>query len=149
MTHTTIEARSVQVTADSVALEGTLNIPESPQGLVVFVHGSGSSRNSSRNRHVARVLQEGSLATLLFNLLTAQEERVDRVTRHLRFDIDLLASRTTGAIDWVQQQPEARDLPLGLFGASTGAAAALIAAARRPFGPSSRGAAGPTWPDWC
>jgi dienelactone hydrolase len=98
----------------------------------VFAHGSGSSRHSPRNRFVARVLQESGIATLLMDLLTAEEEAIDMTTRHLRFDIPLLAERLTGAIDWLKQQPATRGLPIGLFGASTGAAAALLAAVARP-----------------
>jgi len=99
---------------------------------VVFAHGSGSSRHSPRNRYVAGVLQQAGLATLLIDLLTAAEEQVDLQTAHLRFDIDLLAARLAGAADWLAAQPATADLGLGLFGASTGAAAALVAAAQRP-----------------
>jgi dienelactone hydrolase len=98
----------------------------------VFAHGSGSSRFSRRNRDVARVLVEAGLATLLFDLLSAGEERVDAIDRSLRFDIPLLSRRLIGAIDWAVRQPELGGLPLGLFGASTGAAAAIAAAAARP-----------------
>ncbi len=126
-----IENRLVQVQAGPVRLEGNLHLPKNPQGLVVFVHGSGSSRNSPRNQYVASVLQETGLGTLLFDLLTPEEEEVDLRTRHLRFDISLLARRTIGAADWLSQQPETRGLKIGFFGASTGAAAALIAAAER------------------
>jgi len=133
MDRSTIKNHSIQITTDSVTLEGNLSLPQQdPIGVVVFVHGSGSSRHSPRNRYVAQVLQEGRLATLLFDLLTAEEEQVDLVTRHLRFDIDLLARRTVGAVEWLRQQTLAQNLPVGLFGASTGAAAALIAAANRP-----------------
>lgn len=130
-TRENIVERSVQVTTDQVTLEGNLRFPEKIEGMVVFVHGSGSSRLSPRNQYVARQLQEGGLATLLFDLLTREEEQVDMVTRHLRFDIDLLAQRTIGAVDWLSQQTYARELNIGLFGSSTGAAAALIAAAER------------------
>lgn len=122
----------VQVQAGPVQLEGNLHLPEGSKGLVVFVHGSGSSRNSPRNQYVAGELQEAGLATLLFDLLTPDEEEVDMQTRQLRFDIGLLARRTIGAVDWLLQQPFARGRKLGFFGASTGAAAALIAAAERP-----------------
>ena len=98
----------------------------------MFAHGSGCSRHSPRNRFVARMLQDSGIATLLMDLLTAEEEAIDMTTRHLRFDIPLLAERLTGAIDWLKQQPATRDLPIGLFGASTGAAAALLAAVARP-----------------
>jgi putative phosphoribosyl transferase len=100
--------------------------------VVVFAHGSGSSRHSTRNQHVAQLLQQAGLATLLFDLLTAEEEQIDVRTRHLRFNIELLANRMTGVTDWLVQQPETRSLPIGYFGASTGAAAALIAASARP-----------------
>jgi dienelactone hydrolase len=118
--------------AGTEVLEGILNIPERAEGIVVFVHGSGSSRNSPRNQYVAQQLNEGGLATLLFDLLTAEEEQIDLRTRHLRFDIDLLARRTMEATDWLIQQPFTKELNVGHFGASTGAAAALIAAAERP-----------------
>jgi len=120
------------VDAGPVTLEGNLVIPEDAQGIVMFVHGSGSSRHSSRNKFVARTLQEGGLATLLFDLLTAEEEQIDMRTRHLRFDIDLLAERVVGATDWLLAQPDTRELDIGYFGSSTGAAAALIAATERP-----------------
>src|SRR5690606_21677202 len=94
--------------------------------------GSGSSRHSPRNRYVAQVLNEAKLATLLFDLLTSEEGERDAFDRSLRFDIELLAGRVIGAVDWATDQPELRDLPVGLFGASTGAAAALVAAAARP-----------------
>jgi putative phosphoribosyl transferase len=98
---------------------------------VLFAHGSGSSRFSPRNQFVARVLRKGGLATLLIDLLTSEEEKIDRRTRHLRFDINLLAGRLVGATDWLSQHPDTRDLHIGHFGASTGAAAALIAATER------------------
>ena len=126
------EHRLVKIQAGPVTLEGNLHLAEGAKGLVVFVHGSGSSRNSPRNMYVAEELQEAGLATLLFDLLTLEEEEVDLRTRSLRFDIGLLARRTIGAVDWLSQQPVTQSLKLGLFGASTGAAAALIAAAERP-----------------
>jgi len=126
------EERLVQVSTDSVILEGNLGIPEGAEGIVLFAHGSGSSRFSPRNQFVARVLREGGLSTLLIDLLTSEEEKIDRRTRHLRFDINLLAGRLVGATDWLSQHPDTRDLPIGHFGASTGAAAALIAATERP-----------------
>ena len=132
MTTTLAHSREVQIPIGEVTLEGTLQIPEAAQGLVVFAHGSGSSRHSRRNQYVARFLQEGRLATLLFDLLTAEEEQIDLRTRHLRFNIELLASRMTGATNWLVQQPETQLLPIGYFGASTGAAAALVAAAALP-----------------
>lgn len=101
-------------------------------GLVVFSHGSGSSRFSSRNQYVAGVLNEGGLGTLLFDLLTAEEHEVDQYSREYRFDIDLLTSRLTGTVDWLAANPDTADLDLGLFGSSTGAASALNTAAERP-----------------
>lgn len=124
--------RTMRVPAGSVTLEGDLMIPEGAQGVVLFAHGSGSSRHSPRNRRVAGLLHEAKLATLLVDLLTADEEVADRRTGHLRFDIGLLAERLVEAADWLGRQPETRDLALGCFGASTGAAAALVAAAARP-----------------
>ncbi len=119
-------------TVGDVALEGILAIPPQAQGVVAFAHGSGSSRFSRRNQAVARHLQEGGLATLLLDLLTAREGALDERTGHLRFDIPLLGERMTGVVDWLQREPRTRALPIGLFGASTGAAAALLAAADRP-----------------
>jgi len=113
-------------------LNGDLTVPANASGLVVFAHGGGSSRHSARNRGVAEVLHHGGLATLLLDLLTEDEERVDAVTAEFRFDISLLADRLVGAIDWSEAHPDLASLRIGLFGASTGAAAALIAAARRP-----------------
>jgi putative phosphoribosyl transferase len=113
-------------------LGGALTIPPAARGIVLFAHGSGSSRHSPRNRFVAGVLQQAGLATLLMDLLTRQEEAVDQLSREYRFDIGRLARRLAGAIDWLAAHPGTRQLPAGLFGASTGAAAALIAAAERP-----------------
>jgi pimeloyl-ACP methyl ester carboxylesterase len=124
--------REVIVQSDRVELAGSLTIPDPAAALVLFAHGSGSSRFSRRNRAVARVLQEGGLATLLFDLLTAAEERLDALDRSLRFNIPLLSRRLIGAIDWGRREAELAALPIGLFGASTGAAAALTAAAARP-----------------
>jgi dienelactone hydrolase len=126
------EERVVRVAAGMVTVEGNLVVPEGAAGVVLFAHGSGSSRLSPRNRRVARALQERGLATLLIDLLTADEEAIDIETAHLRFDIGLLADRLAGATDWLIKQPESRDLRIGYFGASTGAAAALVAAALRP-----------------
>jgi pimeloyl-ACP methyl ester carboxylesterase len=126
------EKRPVHVPAGPVVLEGDLHLPESPRGVVLFAHGSGSSRHSSRNRYVAELLNQGGLATLLVDLLTADEEALDLRTAHLRFDIALLAGRLVGATDWLAQLPATRRLRIGYFGASTGAAAALVAAAKRP-----------------
>lgn len=124
-------ARPVEIAAGPVTLAGDLTVPEGARGLVVFAHGSGSSRHSSRNRRVAEALQAGGLAALLFDLLTEDEEHEERHTRHLRFDIGLLGRRLVQATDWLAQQPETRGLPLGYFGASTGGGAALVAAADR------------------
>lgn len=125
-------SRPVEIPAGSARLDGILAVPPGARALVIFAHGSGSSRLSPRNQYVAGILRQGGLATLLFDLLTPGEERVDRITRELRFDIGLLAARLAAAVDWAQAQPALRSLPIGLFGASTGAAAALIAAACRP-----------------
>lgn len=122
----------VVVQAGGVPLEGNLVIPGSAKGLVVFVHGSGSSRFSPRNQYVARVLNDGGLATLLFDLLTADENEIDMLTRELRFDIGLLSERIIATLDWLTGREEVSGLPIGLFGSSTGAAAALNAAAARP-----------------
>lgn len=124
--------RTVLIRIGSVVLEATLAIPNAARGLVLFAHGSGSSRHSPRNRHVAQSLREGQLATLLLDLLSSDEEVIDVRTRQLRFDIDLLADRLVGATDWLANRPETRDLHVGYFGASTGAGAALVAAAARP-----------------
>jgi pimeloyl-ACP methyl ester carboxylesterase len=122
----------VHVPAGPVTLDGNLTLPEEARAVVLFAHGSGSSRHSSRNRYVARVLNEAKLATLLIDLLTLDEEVVDVRTARLRFDIELLAERLVGATDWLTQFPDTKQLPIGYFGASTGAAAALVAAAVRP-----------------
>lgn len=124
--------RVVQVGAGPVTLEGNLVVPPGAQGVVLFAHGSGSSRHSPRNRYVAGVLQEAGLATLLVDLLTQQEELVDMRTAHLRFDIGMLAERLVWATDWLAQQPDTANLRVGYFGASTGGGAALVAAAERP-----------------
>ena len=126
------EPRDVRLSLPGAELEGSLTLPEEAPGLVLFAHGSGSSRHSPRNRYVAEILQAPGLGTLLMDLLTHDEDAVDQFTRQFRFDIGLLADRLAGALDWLEQQPEARELPIGLFGASTGAAAALQAAAARP-----------------
>jgi putative phosphoribosyl transferase len=124
--------RLVRVDAEEVELDGILNVPQEARGVVLFAHGSGSSRNSPRNRYVARVLAEYRLATLLIDLLTAGEEEVDSRTAELRFNIGFLAKRLVEATDWLYHQPETSRLKLGYFGASTGAAAALAAAVQRP-----------------
>ncbi|MFY1635039.1 dienelactone hydrolase family protein [Solwaraspora sp. WMMB335] len=123
---------ATRVDAAGVDLTGDLTVPAGASGLVLFAHGSGSSRHSPRNQAVAAALHRRPVATLLIDLLTADEELVDVQTRRLRFDIGLLADRLIGAIDWLRAQPETQPQPVGLFGASTGAAAALIAAAARP-----------------
>lgn len=128
----TTEEETVQVGIDSVTLEGSLGIPAQAKGIVLFAHGSGSSRHSPRNRFVAQSLREQGLATLLFDLLTSDEEEIDRQTREFRFDIELLAERLEGATRWATKQQETKELKKGYFGASTGAAAALIAAAEQP-----------------
>ncbi len=120
-----------QVQAGTVTLDGDLCIPEGATGIVLFAHGSGSSRFSPRNRYVAQVLRNAGLATLLFDLLTSQEEAIDMRTGHLRFDIRLLADRLAGATDWVRQNLDTLKMKIGYFGASTGAGAALVAAAER------------------
>jgi putative phosphoribosyl transferase len=126
------DSRSIAIGVGGVVLAGDLTVPSSPRGMIVFAHGSGSSRLSPRNRIVAQALVDDDFATLLFDLLTRDEEIAERHTRHLRFDIDLLADRLVGAITWVGRHDRLSTLPLGLFGASTGAAAALIAATRSP-----------------
>lgn len=113
-------------------LEGDLGIPEGARGIVLFAHGSGSSRHSPRNRFVAEVLREAGLATLLIDLLTPDEERMDLITGQLRFDISFLVDRLIEITEWVRENPDTRDLNIGYFGASTGGGAALSAAARRP-----------------
>jgi putative phosphoribosyl transferase len=128
----TIEERLVQVPAGAVTLEGNLTLPQDSQAVVLFAHGSGSSRHSPRNRYVARMLNEAKLATLLIDLLTPHEEVIDERTAQLRFDIDLLAERLVDTTDWLTQYPDTKYLRIGYFGASTGAAAALVAAAERP-----------------
>src|SRR5579864_7469248 len=116
-----------------VTLEGNLSIPEQSQGMVIFVHGSGSSRFSPRNQYVAGVLQKAGFATLLIDLLTKQEEEQDRTTGHLRFNIDLLSERVGEVTTWLMAQEGVRELKIGYFGASTGTAAALVAAASLPL----------------
>jgi putative phosphoribosyl transferase len=124
--------RDVSIASDHATLDGTLGVPSQPTGVILFAHGSGSSRFSARNRFVARVLRDAGLGTLLLDLLTHNEEQVDEVTRHHRFDIGMLADRLVAAVDWLEQAPETAGLPVGLFGASTGGGAALVAAAHRP-----------------
>jgi putative phosphoribosyl transferase len=128
----TAYAEGIGIRAGSVVLEGNLAIPTGARGVVLFAHGSGSSRFSPRNRAVAARLNDSGMATLLVDLLTAEEEKIDGVTAHLRFDIGLLAERLVDATDWLLEAPETCALPIGYFGSSTGAAAALIAAVCRP-----------------
>jgi putative phosphoribosyl transferase len=128
----TTHARSVTIPAGGVQLPGDLTVPVSACGIVVFAHGSGSSRHSPRNRLIAARLTEAHLGTLLLDLLTKDEDERDLRTRALRFDIPRLAERTVAAIDWLGGEPATAELTVGCFGASTGAAAALVAAARRP-----------------
>jgi pimeloyl-ACP methyl ester carboxylesterase len=122
----------VQIQAGSVTLEGDLQVPNKATGVVLFAHGSGSGRHSTRNRYVAGELQEAALATLLIDLLTLAEEAIDQHTAHLRFDIRLLAERLVAATRWLGNEPSTRFLPVGYFGASTGGGAALVAAAALP-----------------
>jgi pimeloyl-ACP methyl ester carboxylesterase len=124
--------RPIAIDAAGARLLGDLTLPAQPRGLVVFAHGSGSSRTSPRNRAVAQVLVDAGLATLLMDLLTGDEEAVDLRTRHLRFDVEMLGQRVVATVDAVASDPAIGALPVGTFGASTGAAAALIAAADRP-----------------
>ena len=124
--------QSVRVRAGAVTLDGDLSLPDGARAIVLFAHGSGSSRLSPRNRHVADLLNEAGLATLLVDLLTPEEEVTDARTARLRFDIRLLAERLVEVTDWLRERAETRGLRLGYFGASTGAAAALVAAAMRP-----------------
>ena len=128
----TTARRDVEIQIEAVTLLADLTLPSDTRGLVIFAHGSGSGRKSPRNQEVAATLQRGNLGTLLFDLLTLEEEAVDRHTTHLRFDIDLLAERLVGATDWARGQAGLARVPFGYFGASTGAAAALVAAAERP-----------------
>lgn len=122
--------KEVRIKAGKVTLNASLSIPEGAQCMVIFAHGSGSSRFSPRNNYVAEVLPKQGLATLLMDLLTEDEEKIDVHTREFRFDIPLLAERLVGATEWLKKNPETKNLHLGYFGASTGAAAALIAAAK-------------------
>jgi dienelactone hydrolase len=132
MTPAHSQTNAVQIPVGRERLAADLVVPANARGLVIFAHGSGSSRHSPRNQAVARVLQSRGLATLLADLLTVEEETIDRVSAHLRFDIDLLGRRLIALIDWARRDPDLRSLRVGLFGASTGAAAALMAAAARP-----------------
>ncbi|MFZ9940975.1 MAG: dienelactone hydrolase family protein [Luteolibacter sp.] len=127
-----LEAREeeVAIAVDGVVLDGDLAVPTNATGIVIFAHGSGSSRMSPRNREVAETIREKGMGTLLFDLLTSDEERLDESTGALRFDIHMLATRLEGVTNWLITQPEWKQMKIGFFGASTGAAAALVAAAR-------------------
>src|SRR6202049_1740314 len=127
-----IAHQPVTVEVDSIHLDGYLSVPTAASGVVLFAHGSGSSRHSPRNRSVADLLNESGLATLLIDLLTEDEQQVDLQTAHLRFDIPFLSRRLEAITDWLPNHPEMRGLKIGHFGASTGAAAALVAAAELP-----------------
>ncbi len=131
-TNSNYHAEPVQFQAEGVTLEGDLVVPANLRGIVIFAHGSGSSRFSPRNRRVAEYLNQQGIGTLLVDLLTAQEEAVDMYTRHLRFNINLLAGRLANATDWLVKYRGVSPQPIGYFGASTGAAAALVAATERP-----------------
>ncbi|MDQ3186596.1 MAG: dienelactone hydrolase family protein [Pseudomonadota bacterium] len=124
--------KAVRIPAGGVLLNADLAIPEEAQAIIAFAHGSGSGRHSTRNRYVAETLNGYGFATLLADLLTEDEETIDLRTRHLRFDIPMLANRLVDIAAWLQREPQTKHLKIGWFGASTGAGAALIAAARRP-----------------
>lgn len=126
------EERVLQIPLDGNFIEGNLNVPSDAKGIVLFAHGSGSSRFSPRNQYVAGVLNNAEIATLLIDLLTSEEDEIDAYTRQYRFDIELLTQRLLSAAEWLKKKPVTQRLSLGLFGSSTGAAAALIAAAKIP-----------------
>lgn len=127
-----MEQVTTVIPVGNIELAADISVPDRATGLVLFAHGSGSSRHSPRNRHVADVLNRGAIATVLTDLLTQEEEAVDIETAELRFDISLLGRRVAAVTDWIERQPGLNNLGLGYFGASTGAAAALVAAAERP-----------------
>jgi dienelactone hydrolase len=127
------QALTLRIPVDGVTLNAELAIPVDAHGIVLFAHGSGSSRHSPRNQFVARVLQQSDFGTLLMDLLTETEEAVDNQTREMRFDISLLGKRLTATVDWIATHQAYKHLPIGIFGASTGAAAALVTAANRPL----------------
>ncbi len=124
--------QQVHIPVDATRLEGDLTLPVDATGIVLFAHGSGSGRLSSRNKFVAGMLYEAKVATLLFDMLTSHEQELDMRSGHLRFDIDFLARRLLEATHWVHEQQETREMNIGYFGGSTGAAAALVAAAQEP-----------------
>jgi putative phosphoribosyl transferase len=126
---TRIDARQVGIPSGPATLDGELQVPPGATGVVLFAHGSGSSRHSPRNQYVAQVIRDAGIGTLLFDLLTPEEEAAELRTAHLRFDIGLLAGRLVDATRWIAGEPDTRHLRVGYFGASTGAAAALVAAA--------------------
>ena len=126
------QALPLRIPVPGAKLNADLVVPVDARGIVLFAHGSGSSRHSHRNQFVARILQESAFATVLMDLLTTEEGHLDNQTRELRFDIGLLTDRLTATVEWTAQQPTMKNLPIGLFGASTGAAAAIVAATRRP-----------------
>jgi dienelactone hydrolase len=126
------QERQVRIASGAVSLDGDLAIPSDARGVVLFAHGSGSSRHSSRNRYVAKELRRGGMGTLLMDLLTVDEEEADARTGHLRFDIGLLAERLLAATQWLRTEADTSRLPIGYFGASTGGGAALVAAAEAP-----------------
>lgn len=128
----TLETKAVRIPAGGVLLNADLTMPAGAKAIIAFAHGSGSSRHSTRNRYVAKTLNGYKFATLLADLLTEEEETIDMRTRHLRFDIPMLADRLIDIAAWLQSEPQMQHLKIGWFGASTGAGAALIAAARRP-----------------
>ena len=132
MTDATVDRAEVRIPVEGATLDADLSLPAAAAGMVVFAHGSGSGRHSPRNRQVAGALNEAGLGTLLADLLTREEEEVDLRTRHLRFDIGLLADRLVAIAGWLAAEPSVAGLPTGMFGASTGGGAALVAAARRP-----------------
>jgi dienelactone hydrolase len=123
---------TVRIPVGGVVVEGNLTVPSNARGVVLFAHGSGSSRFSPRNRYVAKVFNTQKIATLLFDLLTNEEDQEDLATAEYRFNINLLADRLIGATEWLKKDPQTKNYPFGYFGASTGAAAALIAAAKLP-----------------
>jgi len=124
--------QAIEIPSGKIRLEGELKLPKGATGVVLFAHGSGSSRHSRRNQYVARVIREAGVGTLLFDLLTKQEGAIDAYTGELRFDIEFLARRLVDATNWITAQPATQHLRIGYFGASTGAAAALIAAVELP-----------------
>lgn len=124
--------QAIKILSANVQLEGELNVPQKATGVVLFAHGSGSSRHSPRNQYVAHTIREAGVGTLLFDLLTKDEERVDAHTGHLRFDIEFLAKRLVDATNWITTQPGTQHLRIGYFGSSTGAAAALLGAVELP-----------------